>query len=76
VQTLFLGGTSSPVKYFFMGAIPEFISSRDLSLLGISEKLGSLRCPLLSKNERYFSLNSFKDVHFILVSPQIFLLFN
>ena len=57
---------SSPVKYFFIGAIPEFIRRSDLSLFGTREKLGSLKCPLLSKNERYFSRKSFNEVHFIL----------
>ena len=32
----------------FIGAIPELISSRDLSFCGTSEKLGRRRCPLLS----------------------------
>lgn len=59
------GGVISPVKYFFMGAIPELISSKDLSFCGISEKLGSRKWPLLSKNARYFSLNSFSPVHCI-----------
>ena len=31
VVTRVLGGVTSPVKYFFMGAIPELISSRLLS---------------------------------------------
>ena len=65
VVTLFLGGVTSPVKNFFIGAIPEFIRSKDLSLLGTKEKLGNLRCPFDSKKLRYFSLKSFKDVHFI-----------
>jgi hypothetical protein len=69
VVTRFLGGVISPVKYFFMGAIPEFMSKRLLSFCGISEKLGSLKCPLLSKNERYFSLNSFSEVHSINRNP-------
>ena len=63
--TLVLGGVTSPVKNFFIGAIPEFIRSKDLSLLGTKEKLGNLKCPLDSKKLRYFSLKSFKDVHFI-----------
>jgi hypothetical protein len=53
------------VKNFFIGAIPEFIRSKDLSLLGTNEKLGNLKCPLDSKKLKYFSLKSFKDVHFI-----------
>ena len=65
VVTLFLGGVTSPVKNFFIGAIPEFIRSKDLSLFGTKEKLGILKCPLDSKKLRYFSLKSFKDVHFI-----------
>ena len=69
VVTLVEGGVTSPVKYFFIGAIPELIKSRLLSLFGIREKLGSLKCPLLSKNERYFSLKSFNDVHSIALLP-------
>jgi len=69
VVTLFLGGITSPVKNFFIGAIPEIIRSNDLSLFGTSENEGRRRCPLLSKNERYFSLKSFNDVHFILKIP-------
>lgn len=65
VVTRVLGGVTSPVKYFFMGAIPELISSRLLSPWGTSEKLGSRRWPLLSKKDRYFSLKSFNDVHSI-----------
>jgi hypothetical protein len=71
VQTLFFGGVSSPVKYFFIGAIPEFIRRRDLSLLGTREKLGSLICPWLSKKERNFSLKSFSEVHFIIFPPKL-----
>ena len=33
--TRLLGGVTSPVKYFFMGAMPELMSSRDLSFCGI-----------------------------------------
>jgi hypothetical protein len=69
VQTLLRGGVTSPVKYFFIGAIPEFMRRRDLSLLGIREKLGSLKCPFLSKKERNFSLKSLSEVHFIVFSP-------
>ena len=58
-------GLFLPVKYFFIGAIPEFIRRRDLSLLGTREKLGSLKCPLLSKKERNFSLKSLSEVHCI-----------
>ena len=64
-----LGGVTSPVKYFFMGAMPELMSSRDLSFCGIREKLGRRKCPLLSKNDRYFSRNSLRPVHFIIRSP-------
>jgi hypothetical protein len=56
------------VKNFFIGAIPELMRSRDLSLFGISEKLGNLICPLLSKNERNFSRRSLSEVHFIVDS--------
>jgi len=34
------GGSASPVKYFFMGAMPAPMSRRLLSPWGISEKLG------------------------------------
>ena len=51
-----LGGVTSPVKYFFIGAMPELIRRRLLSSFGISGKLGRRRCPLDSKKERYFSL--------------------
>ncbi len=63
VVTRLRGGVTSPVKYFFMGAIPLLISKRLLSSLGISEKLGSRRHPFDSKNERNFSRNSFIPVH-------------
>jgi hypothetical protein len=43
VVTLFLGGITSPVKNFFIGAIPELISKSDLSLFGTSEKEGKRR---------------------------------
>jgi hypothetical protein len=56
---------TSPVKYFFIGAMPELISSRLLSSFGISEKLGSRRCPFDSKNDRNFSRRSFSPVHSI-----------
>ena len=52
VVTRSLGGVDSPVKNFFMGAMPEFISRRLLSPWGIREKLGSLRCPFDSKKRR------------------------
>ena len=48
VVTRLRGGVTSPVKNFFMGAMPELMSSRDLSSCGTSGKLGSRRCPLLS----------------------------
>ena len=53
-------------EIFFIGAIPELISSRLLSPFGTREKLGSRRWPFDSKNWRYFSRNSFNPVHFIL----------
>ena len=59
------GGSDFPVKYFFIGAMPELISKRLLSPWGISEKLGSRKWPLDSKNSRYFSLSSFNPVHCI-----------
>lgn len=55
VATLFLGGVFAPVKYGFSGAMPLFIKSRLLSFCGTREKLGSLRCPLLSKNFKNLS---------------------
>jgi hypothetical protein len=65
VVTLFEGGVTSPVKYFFIGAIPEFMSKRELSLLGTSEKLERRKWPLLSKKARYFSLSVLSDIHSI-----------
>jgi hypothetical protein len=65
VVTLLRGGISSPVKYFFMGAIPELIRRSDLSFIGTKGKEGSLKCPFDSKNERYFSRSSLSEVHFI-----------
>ena len=59
VQTRWRGGSSSPVNQGFMGAMPELISSRDASFWGIREKLGSRRCPLVSKNLRNISRSSF-----------------
>ena len=70
VVTRFLGGVTSPVKYFFMGAMPELISKRLLSPLGTKEKLFSRKCPFDSKKDRYFSRISFNPVHcMILNSP-------
>ena len=69
VVTRFEGGVTSPVKYFFIGAMPEFISSKDLSLLGTNEKLFSRICPFDSKNERYFSRRSLSEVHSINIHP-------
>ena len=69
VVTRVEGGVTSPVKYFFIGAIPEFIKRRDLSLLGTSEKLPRRKCPFDSKNDRYFSLNVFNDIHSIAIHP-------
>ncbi len=66
VQTRCLGGSSSPVKYFFIGAIPEFMSSRERSFTGMSEKLLRRRCPFDSKNERNASLRSLSEVHFMI----------
>ena len=43
VVTLLRGGVTSPVKNFFIGAMPEFMSSSDLSWSGTSEKLPSLK---------------------------------
>ncbi len=71
VQTRLRGGMTSPVKNFFIGAMPELMRSRDLSPFGTSEKLGKRRCPLLSKNERYFSRKSLRDVHFICISSKL-----
>jgi hypothetical protein len=60
VVTLLHGGVSCPVKYGFRGAIPEFIKSRLLSICGTSGKLCILKCSLLSKKLKNFSLTSFK----------------
>ena len=46
------GGICSPENHGFIGAIPALIRSSDFSFCGIREKLGSRRCPLLSKKER------------------------
>ena len=70
VVTRFFGGVTSPVKYFFIGAIPELISSRLLSPWGISEKLPSRRCSFDSKNSRNFSL-----VHLVPSTASLFNLF-
>ena len=44
VVTRFLGGVTSPVKYFFIGAIPELMSKRLVSSFGgTSGKLLSLK---------------------------------
>jgi len=39
VVTLVLGGVISPANYFFIGAMPEFIRSNELSFCGTREKL-------------------------------------
>ncbi len=49
VVTRLLGGVTSPVKYFFIGAMPELMSSRLLSSFGISEKLGKAQMALCSQ---------------------------
>ena len=72
VVTRLRGGVISPVKYFFIGAIPLLISRRLLSSFGTREKLGSLKQPFDSKNERNFSLNSLSPVHCIIYSPFYF----
>ncbi len=69
VVTRSRGGVISLVKYFFIGAIPEFISKSELSFFGTSGKLGNRKCPLLSKNDKNFSLKSLRDVHSIIPSP-------
>ena len=51
-----------------MGAMPEFMRRSELSFMGIRGKLLRRRCPLLSKNERYFSLRSLRDVHCIILN--------
>ena len=55
------GGSSSPLNQGFMGVMPALMSRMDLSFCGISEKLGSRRWPLVSKNFRYFSRSSFRE---------------
>jgi polyribonucleotide nucleotidyltransferase len=59
VTTLFAGGTFKPVKYGFKGVIPALIKRMLGSFSGTSEKLGNLKWPLPSKNDKNFSLNSF-----------------
>src|SRR5699024_12435548 len=63
VVTRWRGGSSWPRNHFFIGAMPELISRRLLSPFGTSGKLPRRRCPLLSKNERYFSRKSLSPVH-------------
>ena len=65
VVTRWRGGSSWPRNHFFIGAMPELINKRLLSLLGTRGKLSKRRCPLLSKKERYFSRSSFRPVHSI-----------
>jgi hypothetical protein len=60
------GGFCSPVKYGLSGAMPEFTSSRLLSFMGMSGKLGSLRCPFPSKKVKNISLSSFNPIGFIM----------
>jgi hypothetical protein len=71
VVTLVRGGVTSPVKYFFMGAIPAFMRSRLLSPWGTREKLGNLKWPFDSKKERYFSLSSLVPVHCMVIDLRI-----
>ena len=59
VVTRWRGGSCSPVKKGFMGAMPLLISSRLASFWGIREKLGRRRCPLVSKKCRNISRSSF-----------------
>ena len=48
--------------------MPEFMSSSEGSFCGMSEKLGSRRCPFDSKNERNISLSSLSPKAFIITS--------
>jgi hypothetical protein len=48
-----------------MGAIPELMSKSDLSFMGTRGKLGRRKCPFDSKKDRYFSLKSLREVHFM-----------
>ena len=43
------GASTSPVKYFFMGAMPELMSSRLLSSLGNQRKAGQAQVLLALK---------------------------
>ena len=63
------GGVTSPVKYFFIGAIPEFISKRLASFFGTRGKLPSLTQPFDSKKLKNFSLISFNPIFFIVLTP-------
>jgi hypothetical protein len=60
------------VKNGFKGAIPELIRSKLLSFCGMSDELAILKCPLLSKNARNFSLISFTPINCILYFPPKF----
>ena len=62
-------GKTVTMKYGFIGAMPELISSSDGSFCGMSEKLGKRRCPLVSKNFRYISRSSFKLLYCICLYP-------
>ncbi len=66
VVTLRLGGISCPVNHGFIGAMPELMIRRDVSLCGTSEKLFSRRQPFSSKNERKSSRNSFTPLYCII----------
>lgn len=57
VVTLFLGGTSAPVKYGFNGVMPALIRRIELSLCGTSENDFIARCPFDSINSRNIFLS-------------------
>jgi len=70
VVTLKLGGSACPVKNGFNGAIPEFMISKLLSLCGTRDALFILKCPLLSKKPRNFSLIAFNP-NFSIINPPV-----
>src|SRR5699024_3126806 len=65
------GGVSSPVKYFFIGAIPAPMSNNDLSSLGTREKLGIIKCSFSLKKSKNSFLISCKPIGFI-STPLVF----
>ncbi len=67
------GGFNLPVKNGLSGAIPAPIINSVGSFSGISEKLGMIKCPLLSKNFKNASATCLPVMYFKISASKNFL---